>query len=279
VEASIRGNLSLVLAAPGGPSMIRVSQFLAVMGCVVAAARADAQGLDQDHGQYSRADVEAGQRLYGPQCQVCHGATGDGVPGIDLRLGRFRRVSSDEDLARTIATGVPGTGMPPFVLRPAEITAIVAFIRAGFDPASASVRVGDAERGRGLFYGRAECSSCHRVNGSGPRLAPDLSDIGAIRTLAALQRALLDPNQSLLPINRPVRVVTRDGRTLRGRRLNEDSYFVQLIDEREALHSLAKADLREITVETTASMPSYAQRLNADELADVIAYLVSLKGL
>ena len=237
------------------------------------------QALDQDHGQYSRADVEAGQRLYGPQCQVCHGATGDGVPGIDLRLGRFRQSSSDADLVRVITTGVPGTGMPPFKLQPAELTAIVAFIRAGFDPASAAVRVGDAARGRTLFEGKAECATCHRVNGRGPRVAPDLSDIGAIRTLAALQRALLTPNESLLPIHRPVRIVTDDGRVIRGRRLNEDTYTVQLIDERESLHSFVKADLKELTVETTAAMPSYQDRLRAEELADLIAYLSSLKGL
>jgi putative heme-binding domain-containing protein len=169
--------------------------------------------------------------------------------------------------------------MPPFVLRPAELTSVIAFIRAGFDPASAAVRVGDGARGRALFAGRAECASCHRVNGVGPRLAPDLSDIGAIRTLAALQRALLTPNESLLPIHRPVSIVTKDGRTLRGRRLNEDTYSVQIIDEQENLLSLAKADLRELTIATTAAMPSYAGRLTQDELADVVAYLVSLKGL
>ena len=238
-----------------------------------------AQTLDQDHGQYSRADVEAGQRLYGPQCQVCHGANGDGVPGIDLKLGRFRRASSDDDLARTITSGVPGTGMPAFVLRPEELVAIVAFIRAGFDPASASVRVGDAARGRALFQGKAGCAECHRVNGLGPRVAPDLSDIGAIRTLAALQRALLTPGESLLPIHRSVTVVTKDGRTLHGRRLNEDTYTVQIIDEQENLLSLEKASLRELAVDTAPKMPSYADRLTADELADVIAYLVSLKGL
>ena len=240
---------------------------------------ARAQVVNQDHGEYSRADVEAGQRLYGPQCQVCHGANGDGVPGIDLKLGRFRRTSSDEDLARVITTGVPGTGMPAFVLQPAELTAIVAYIRAGFDPASAAVRVGDARRGQALFADKADCATCHRVNGVGPRLAPDLSDIGAIRTLAALQRALLQPTESLLPINRPVRIVMEDGRTIHGRRLNEDTYSVQLIDDKEELHSLDKADLKELTVETTASMPSYEDRLSAEELADVIAYLVSLKGL
>jgi putative heme-binding domain-containing protein len=164
-------------------------------------------------------------------------------------------------------------------LRPAELTAVIAFIRAGFDHASSAVRVGDASRGRALFEGRAECATCHRVNGVGPRLAPDLSDIGSVRTLAALQRALLTPNEALLPIHRPVRVVTKDGRTLNGRRLNEDTYSVQIIDEQENLLSLAKANLRELTVGTTAVMPSYEDRLSQDELADVIAYLVSLKGL
>jgi putative heme-binding domain-containing protein len=258
--------------------MVRAS-FTAIVIAFTVNVQIGAQVADQDHGQYSRADIEAGQRLYGPQCQVCHGANGDGVPGIDLKLGRFRRASSDEDLANVITSGVPGTGMPPFVLRPEELAAVIAFIRAGFDPASAAVRVGDATRGRALFEGRAECATCHRVNGVGPRLAPDLSDIGSVRTLAALQRALLTPNEALLPIHRPVRVVTKDGRTFNGRRLNEDTYSVQLIDEQENLRSLKKTDLRELTVSTTAVMPSYQDRLSQDELADVIAYLVSLKGL
>jgi hypothetical protein len=54
---------------------------------------------------------------------------------------------------------------------------------------------------------------------------------------------------------------------------------VQVIDEQENLWSFEKSDLRELNVETAAVMPSYADRLTADELADLIAYLVSLKGL
>ena len=52
----------------------------------------------------------------------------------------------------------------------------------------------------------------------------------------------------MLPINRPVRIVTRDGKTIRGRRLNEDTYTVQMIDDQERLVSLVKADLREFEV-------------------------------
>jgi mono/diheme cytochrome c family protein len=82
----------------------------------------------------------------------------------------------------------------------------------------------------------------------------------------------------MLPINRPVRAVTRDGRTIRGRRLNEDTYSVQLIDDQERLVSLMKTDLREYEVGTTSPMPSFAKTFNGDELANLVAYLLSLKG-
>jgi putative heme-binding domain-containing protein len=117
------------------------------------------------------------------------------------------------------------------------------------------------------------------VNGKGPRVAPDLGDVGALRTADLLHRKLIDPADTLLPVNRNVRAVTKDGKTIAGRRLNEDTYSVQLIDEHEHLVSLSKADLREYTVLTTTTMPSYKDKFNAQELADVEAYLLSLKGV
>jgi len=80
------------------------------------------------------------------------------------------------------------------------------------------------------------------------------------------------------PINRPVELVTADGTRISGRRLNEDSYTVQIIDDEERLRSFDKVDLREFTVLTESPMPSYADQLSAQELADLLAYLVSLKG-
>ena len=65
---------------------------------------------------------------------------------------------------------------------------------------------------------------------------------------------------------------------INGRRLNEDTYTVQLFDDQEKLLSLTKADLREYTILTVSPMPSYKDRLTQDELADVVAYLLSLKG-
>lgn len=239
-----------------------------------------AQTTAQDHpGQYSAMDIETGSRLYAGQCVLCHGPNGDVVAGVDLRRGQFRRAVSDEDLARVITRGLPEAGMPGFKLQTSEVDGLVAFIRAGFDVSGTAVRVGHVGRGQEIFERKGGCAACHRVNGKGPRVAPDLSDIGAIRTPSALQRSLLDPTSAMLPINRPVRAVTRDGRTIRGRRLNEDTYTVQLIDEEERLISLVKADLREYELARSSPMRSVAGILSADEQADLVAYLLSLKGL
>jgi putative heme-binding domain-containing protein len=230
-------------------------------------------------GQYAPADIEYGSQIYTAQCSACHGVTGDVIRGVDLRSGQLRRASSDSDLRSIVTTGIPGTAMPPFNFNTSELAGIVAYIRNMRDFDARAVTPGDAGRGQALFEGTGSCGSCHRVNGKGPRVAPDLSNIGAIRTADALQRSLLDPSGSMLPANRPVRAVTRDGKVISGRRLNEDTYSVQLIDNQEHLVSLAKADLREYSVIKTSSMPSYKSKLGSQELADLVAYLLSLKGL
>src|SRR4051794_13788686 len=207
-----------------------------------------------DHS-FTSQEIEAGSRLYAGQCAQCHGPNGDVVSGINLRRGQFRKPLSDEDLRRTISDGVPGAAMPPFRLQPAELDGLVAFIRAGFDVGGIAVKIGDAARGRAIFAAKGGCAACHRVNGSGPRVAPDLSEIGAVRSPAQLYRSLIDPVTQMMPINRPVRILTRDGRTIRGRRLNEDTFTVQLIDEQERLLSLDKADIRELELSKASPMP------------------------
>jgi putative heme-binding domain-containing protein len=227
---------------------------------------------------YARADIEYGARIYTAQCTTCHGVRGDVIRGIDFRAGVFKRVTSDVDLSTIITTGIPGTAMPPFNFDAAELAGIVAYIRNMSDYDSRGVTLGDPARGQALFEGAGNCGSCHRVNGKGPRSAPDLSDIGALRTVDLLQRTLVDPGGAMLPQNRSVRAVTRDGKVTQGRRLNEDTYTVQLIDDQEHLVSLDKADLREYTVIKTSAMPSYKDKFSSQEVADMVAYLLSLRG-
>jgi putative heme-binding domain-containing protein len=235
--------------------------------------------LAQDHaGQYSQADIERGMRIYGANCSPCHGADGNQVPTVSLRSGKFRHAVSDEDLGRVIAAGIPGTAMPPHKFDAPELTGIVGYIRSMGLDRSGDVAIGEAARGKAVFEGKGGCLSCHRVRGQGSRFAPDLSDVGAIRPPGKLERSLLDPTAAMLPMHRPVRAVTADGKAITGRRLNEDTYSVQLIDREERLVSLMKAELREYAVVKESPMPSYRDKLTAAERADVVAYLLSLKG-
>ena len=77
---------------------------------------------------------------------------------------------------------------------------------------------------------------------------------------------------------RAVSVVTRDGKTFTGRFLNQDTFSVQLIDANDKLVSIDKATVRESTLEKTSPMPSFKDKLTSQELADVVSYLVSLRG-
>jgi putative heme-binding domain-containing protein len=228
--------------------------------------------------EYATADIAYGARIYDAQCTTCHGSNGDGVGGVDLRSGRFRNAASDQDLVRIVTNGITGTGMLGFKFDGAEVSGIVAYLRNMNTFDRASVKPGDAARGRSVVDGKGGCLRCHRIAGTGSRVAPDLSDIGSARSAGSIQRSLTDPVGQMMPINRPVRAVTRDGAVINGRRLNEDTYTVQLIDERERLVSLTKADLREYVILTTSPMPSFKNTLSDDELADVMAYLLSLKG-
>jgi putative heme-binding domain-containing protein len=229
---------------------------------------------------YARADIAYGQRLYRAHCSTCHGAAGDSVGGVDF-AGGFRNAASDRDLTRILNAGIAGTAMPAGNYNAAELAGLVAYLRNFRASASDTdtVTVGDPARGRAVFEGKGGCLACHRVGGHGSRTAPDLSDAGAVRTAGALARSLVDPAAAMLPMNRTVRAVTREGQVVIGRRLNEDTHTVQIIDEHERLVSLTKADLRQYEPLGRSLMPSYGGTLTDEELADVLAYLLSLKGI
>jgi putative heme-binding domain-containing protein len=233
----------------------------------------------QEHsGQYPQSDVTGGARVYAALCVGCHGPTGAGVGGIDLRQGPLPRASTDPALTALLAKGIPGTGMPAFRLEANDARMLVAFIRSGFDTGTTNAPAGDAATGKMIFEGAGRCLSCHRVNAAGRDVGPDLTEIGRTRTPAAIQRALVDPTGSMLPINRPVRAVKRDGTVIAGRRLNEDTYTVQIVTEEGRLVSLVKAELTQWLVGTTSPMPSFKDTLRPDELIDLVAYVASLKG-
>ena len=228
---------------------------------------------------YTPADIQEGNRLFRANCVLCHGPEGDQVPGIDLGHGRFRQTYSENALVKIIQNGIPGTGMPPNNLQDFQAEIVVAYLRSIATSGREVTGNGDAKRGKAIFEGKGNCLSCHRVYGVGSRVGPDLSDIGALRRSVEINQSLVEPNAEVLPQNRYYRAVTKQGESLTGRLLNVDTFSVQILDSKERLLSLQRTDLREAGFVNDSPMPSYRGKLNTQELADVVAYLLSLKGI
>jgi mono/diheme cytochrome c family protein len=177
---------------------------------------------------------------------------------------------------------------------------------------------GDATRGKAVFESaKGNCRSCHRVNGVGSLFGPDLSAIGlpprggqggrgggaataagprgaaavapaggpvpaaappatALTQEQQLAQSILDPNAVVAVQNRYVRLAMKDGKTLNGKLLNVDTFAYQIFDSSERLMNVSKENVKEMTM--VSPMPSYRDKLTTQELADVIGYLMSLKG-
>ena len=75
-----------------------------------------------------------------------------------------------------------------------------------------------------------------------------------------------------------MRLVTRDGATMTGRLLNQDAFTVQLLDSKEQLRTMLRADLKEFAFIDKSPMPSYRGKLSPQEMTDLVSYLVSLQG-
>ena len=105
------------------------------------------------------------------------------------------------------------------------------------------------------------------------------NDIGARRTAASLRQSLEEPSAEVAENFLLVRATTRQGATVSGIRVNEDSFTIQLVEPSGRVHSWRKADLAKLDKRADESpMPSYKKIFSAQEMQDLIAYLSSLRG-
>ena len=137
---------------------------------------------------------------------------------------------------------------------------------------------GDPVKGQVIFVGKGGCLGCHRVADDGSRMGPSLGGIATERSVEDLQKALLNPSPEVAPRNQLYRIVTSDGQAITGRILNQDAFSLQMLDDHEQLRGFMKSNLRESDFAVTPPMPSYRDKLTAEEQTDLIAFLSSLRG-
>src|SRR5262249_24003017 len=130
---------------------------------------------------------------------------------------------------------------------------------------------GDPRAGQTLFFGAAGCNRCHMFGGQGGRLGPNLSRIGEEKSVAALRKDVTQPDETLREAYRTAEVRTADGTLIRGVIKNEDTFSLQMMDEREKLQLFSKSDLKEFTPLQRSLMPN--PHVSSTDLDNLIAFL------
>ena len=272
----------------------RASSFLAAVFFAGAVLIDVAAPLAQQHG-YTEAQIAEGRTLYQANCGRCHNNDGAGVVGVEL-FKQFRRATTDDDIAKLIQSGISGTSMPQHRFSTPQALSVVAFLRSmvGVTPGAAAITTGrrssglagDATRGKTIFTGKGGCATCHKAEHAGGTTGPDLSEAGVIRDFgfgpippdpAVLEQSILEPNADITPAYRVFQVTPKTGAPIRGTLLNQDTFSVQMHDEAKNLRSFLRSDLKDAGF-LPSPMPSSQGRLTPQEVADVVSYLLTLKG-
>lgn len=237
-------------------------------------------GQGAPHGSGRTASANRGKQTFSSSCSQCHGLDGKGserAPNIVDRVTVQRL--SDSETFHIIENGVPGTGMPAFhSLESSQIRAVVAYLRALQGKNKSAALPGNPERGKALFFGKAECSRCHMVAGEGGFIASDLSEYARIHQVEQIRSAIVDPAST----GREVRMVTvtlHSGEQYVGRVRDEDNFSVQLQTLDGTFYFLSKSDIQQMQSDSQSLMPAdYGSRLDPRELNDLVSYLMKVAG-
>jgi cytochrome c oxidase cbb3-type subunit 3 len=238
-------------------------------------------GQDPSRARPSTAarDSAEGRKAFESVCAGCHGLDGrGGERGPDIAVRPYVLRLTTEDTLRIMRDGRPSNGMPAFAsLGDAKLADILQYLQSlqGRDKSRSSPE--DPKNGRQLFFGKAQCSQCHTVNGQGGFLAADLSSYAISRDENEIREAILNPYKNLSPQARIVNVTTHDGIRFTGVARNEDNFSLQLLASDGTFHFFARQDLARIDYENRSYMPSdYAAKLTKQDLDNLISYLLDV---
>lgn len=220
-----------------------------------------------------------GQAEFVSNCAGCHGLDGrGGDKAPNIATDRSAQQLSDGQISSIIANGLPDTGMPSFrKLSTDEITATIHYLRFLQGSGIPQKFPGDPARGRQLFFGSAECSSCHTISGEGGFLGPDLTPYASSRPADEVRTELIRTARSPAQGYRHAVVTTVSGHRFDGILRNEDNFSLQLQTRDGNFHFFQKTDVKSLEQDPRSPMPAdYGKRLSPGEINDLISFLMSV---
>ncbi|HWL08532.1 MAG TPA: PQQ-dependent sugar dehydrogenase [Planctomicrobium sp.] len=139
---------------------------------------------------------------------------------------------------------------------------------------------GNVAAGRFLFQ-KAEgfsCRNCHRSEGIGRELGPDLSKIGSKRSREQILKSILEPSAEIDQDYVMYLLETTDGRVLTGLVTERTEERIRFKDVSGAEQELSMETIEELVPQPRSLMPDLLHRdMTPQELADLLAYLSSLR--
>ncbi|MEQ8784757.1 MAG: PQQ-dependent sugar dehydrogenase [Pirellulaceae bacterium] len=139
---------------------------------------------------------------------------------------------------------------------------------------------GDLSRGRRLFHESTvvQCRSCHRSEGKGTQLGPDLDAIGKKYDRGQLLESILEPSKKIDPKFAMWLVETNSGKLHTGLLLERGDDGVVLKDAQNKVHRITANEIDGVYPQTKSIMPDMLLRdFTAQQVADLLAYLASLR--
>jgi cytochrome c oxidase cbb3-type subunit III len=251
--------------------------FLSILVLLAGDPAFSGQSPSAEKGAEEKRDLEAGKIVFEGHCSPCHGIDGGGGRGPNLHRLNLNRAPDDKALKSLIENGIP-PGMPDgWYLSPQDIANVAAFVRS-LGQIPAEKLPGDPQSGEAI-YARSACARCHILAGHGTGFGPELTQVGARRGAARLRETLENPSKTIPEDFLQIEVLTASGQTIRGIRVNEDTFTLQLKDAQGHFYSLRKDQLRELKkLRGETPMPPYGTILSSAELDDLVAYLASQRG-
>jgi putative heme-binding domain-containing protein len=134
---------------------------------------------------------------------------------------------------------------------------------------------GNPDRGREVFFSqKVGCYGCHKLEGKGGSVGPDLSLIGRFRDPRALLEAVVFPSSTIVPEFRAFTIVTRDGKTQTGMIVSETGDALFLRTSQLAEIRISRKDVDDIVPSKISIMPQGLEKTMTDqEFADLLEFL------